>query len=204
MTADLSPTLSSEALPSPMLQLLLTRRSHLALTLAEPAPSEETLRLLLTAAARVPDHGKLAPWRFIVLRGAARQTYGDRLVALLEAREGPLPEDRKAQEAGRFVRAPLVVAVVSRAAEHPKIPLWEQELSAGAVCMNLLTATHAAGFAGQWLSEWMAFDDEAAALLGVEGTERIAGFIHIGSPTHTPADRARPDLDSLITEWTGA
>ncbi|PLX37112.1 MAG: nitroreductase [Hyphomicrobiales bacterium] len=186
---------------SDFLDFLLTRRSVAALNLAEPAPEGETLRALLTAAARVPDHGKLAPWRFILFRGPAAETAGAKLEAMVAARGATDPE-LLAVERTRFTRAPLVVAVVSRAALHPKIPVWEQELSAGAVCMNLLLAAHAEGFAGQWLSEWYAFDDEAGAMLGLQEGERFAGFIHLGTQTEKPADRARPDLDSLITEWS--
>lgn len=186
------------------LRLLLGRRSHPAVSLRAPAPDGEDLTRILTAAARVPDHGKLAPWRFVLIRGSARETLGERLVALLEARDGPLPDDRRAQELGRFARAPLVVAVVSKAAVHPKIPVWEQQLSVGAVCMNLVIAAHASGFAAQWLTEWMAYDDEAAALLGLAETERVAGFIHIGTPSEAPGERPRPDLDSIVSDWTGA
>ncbi|WP_349357412.1 nitroreductase [Stappia sp.] len=191
--------------PSPdLMSHLLTRRSHPAATLAEPAPDGDVLTRMLQAAARVPDHGKLAPWRFVLIRGDARHALGRKLVALLDARGEALSDERRQQEETRFSRAPLVVAVVSKAAVHPKIPVWEQQLSAGAVCMNLIHAVHAGGFAAQWLSEWIAFDDEVAGLLGLAEAERIAGFVHVGTPTQTPSERARPDLEALITEWTGA
>ena len=188
---------------SDMLDLLLTRRSVAALNLAEPAPDEAALRTILTIAARVPDHGKLAPWRFILFRGDAAKAAGERLAAIVAAR-GTSDEGMLAIERARFTRSPLVVAVVSSAAPHPKIPVWEQELSAGAVCMNLLLAAHASGFAGQWLSEWYSFDKEAGALLGLKEGERFAGFIHIGTPTEKPSERPRPNLDDLITEWSEA
>lgn len=194
MTQDISETM----------RLLLARRSHPSASMVEPAPEGETLERMLTAAARVPDHGKLAPWRFVLIRGDARAELGGKLVTLLEARDGALPEDRRAQEAGRFTRAPLVIAVVSRAAVHPKIPVWEQQLSVGAVCMNLVLAAHASGFVAQWLSEWMAFDDGVAAILGLGETERVAGFIHIGTASETPSERPRPDLAAVVSEWTGA
>ncbi|MXN63882.1 nitroreductase [Stappia sp. GBMRC 2046] len=185
------------------LRLLLTRRSHPAISLEGPAPDEETLNTLLTAASRVPDHGKLAPWRFLIIRGEARQRAGERLLAIAEQKNGPLGDDLRKQELERFSRAPLVVAVISRAAVHPKIPVWEQELSAGAVCMNLLTAAHAAGFAAQWLTEWPAFDPDVANLFGMQEGERFAGFVYIGRPTVQPAERPRPELSEIASTWTG-
>lgn len=185
------------------LRLLLTRRSHPAVSLEGPAPDDETLNTLLTAASRVPDHGKLAPWRFLLFRGDARKQAGERLAEIAEKKNGPLADDLRRQELERFSRAPLVVAVISRAAVHPKIPVWEQELSAGAVCMNLLTAAHAAGFAAQWLTEWLAFDPDVASLFGLAEGERFAGFIYIGRPTAQPAERPRPDITEIVSIWTG-
>lgn len=185
------------------LRLLLTRRSQACNTLSLPAPDDKALEVLLTAATRVPDHGKLAPWRFIVLRGEARHMAGEKLLAIVEAREGPLDETRRKQELERFSRAPLVIAVVSKAAKHPKIPVWEQQLSAGAVCMTLLHAAHAMGFAAQWLTEWIAYDADVKSLLGVGEDERIAGFVHIGTPTVPPTERPRPDLATIVSEWKG-
>lgn len=189
---------------SETLRLMLTRRSHPAMTMVEPAPEGEGLRTILQAASRVPDHGKLVPWRFILIRGEAREALGRNLVPLAEAREGELSQERRDQELTRFTRAPLVVAVVSRAAVHPKIPVWEQQLCVGAVCMNLVMAANASGFAAQWLTEWMAFDDDVSSLLGLAEAERIAGFIHLGTPSQQPTERPRPDLDDLISEWSAA
>ncbi|WP_156884590.1 nitroreductase family protein [Stappia stellulata] len=188
--------------PFDVLGHLLKRRSHPAATLATPAPDGAALNAMLEAASRVPDHGKLVPWRFILLRGDARDALGAKLVETLEARGESLDDTRREQETTRFSRAPLVIAVVSRATVHPKIPVWEQQLCVGAVCMNLVHAAHASGYAAQWLTEWMAFDDEVSAMLGLAEAERIAGFVHVGTPTQVPAERARPDLDSLISEWT--
>lgn len=185
------------------LGLLLTRRSHPCNTLVEPAPDAGELSRLLTAAVRIPDHGKLAPWRFIVFRGDARLEVGRRLLPIAERRNGPLDEGQRKQELERLARAPLVVAVVSRAAEHPKIPLWEQELSAGACCMTLIHAAHAMGYGAQWLTEWIAYDAEAARVLGLQEGERIAGFIHIGTPSLPPTERPRPELDRIVTHWQG-
>ncbi|GGB59688.1 nitroreductase [Roseibium aquae] len=188
-----------------VLDFLSMRRSHAALTIGGPGPGEAELEALLTIAARVPDHGKLSPWRFIIYRDeAARTRIGERLAELAEASQGALEPERREQELSRFTRAPLVVGVVSRAAVHPKIPVWEQELSAGAVCMNLINAALASGFAAQWLSEWYCFDEAASRFLGCGEGERFAGFIHIGSPTRAPAERARPVLSDIVSHWREA
>lgn len=181
-----------------MRDYLATRRSVPAAFLEPPGPDAATLATLLTIAVRVPDHGKLAPWRFIVFEGAARVAAGEAVAAVAErqGRQGDAQEDRD-----RFTRAPLVVAVVSRAAPHVKIPEWEQVLCAGAVCLNLLHAAAAHGFAAQWLTEWIAYDAQAAAALGVAADERVAGFIHIGTPRVRPTDRDRPDVAALITRF---
>lgn len=184
------------------LDLLKTRRSIPAQFLAEPAPDDEQLQTLLTIASRVPDHGKLAPWRFVIVRGDNRHALGERLAALVAARAPDVSPERLAEERNRFARAPLVVAVVSRAAEHVKIPIWEQQLSAGASAMNLEIAAHAMGFAACWLTEWISYDAEASAVLGVKPGERIAALIHIGTPTIPPQDRPRPALADVVTEWT--
>lgn len=186
------------------LDFMRKRRSHPSVTMAEPAPDEAQLQDLLAIAARVPDHGKLAPWRFIVYRAPAGEMIGGFLCDLYEKQAGPLDQAQRDKERTRFTRAPLVVGVVSCAAEHPKIPLWEQQLSAGAVCMTLLSAALAAGFAAQWLTEWYAFDDEAGQYLGLKAGERFAGFIHMGTPTQTPAERPRPEISEITSNWTEA
>lgn len=187
---------------SETLNLLLTRRSIPAKNLGEPGPDPKTLRTLLTAAARVPDHGKLVPWRFVLFEGEDRLKAGERLAQLLANREPDTGADRIEMEQTRFSRSPVVVGVVSRAKPHVKIPEWEQVLSAGAVCMMLLTAANAAGFSAQWLSEWYAFDAEAGRILGLQDNERFAGFIHIGTALEPPFERARPDLEDIITHWS--
>ncbi|MEO9902174.1 MULTISPECIES: nitroreductase [Alphaproteobacteria] len=184
------------------LDFLLTRRSHPCVTMTEPGPGEADLRDILTAAARVPDHGKLAPWRFVIYRNSQREIIGRKLLEICEAENGPLEGARKEQELIRFSRAPLVIGVISTAAIHPKIPVWEQELSAGAVCMNLVSAASAAGYASQWLSEWYCFHETAARYLGCGEDERFAGFIHIGTPTQAPFERPRPDLADICTDWS--
>ncbi len=184
------------------LEFLRSRRSHPAVTMTEPGPSAEQIKDLLTIAARVPDHGKLSPWRFILYQGDSTHDIGSFLAARFEESNGPLDADQRQKELTRFSRAPLVVGVVSTAAAHVKIPVWEQQLSAGAVCMNLVTAAAAAGFASQWLTEWYSFDTEAVRFLGAGDGEQFAGFVHIGSPTQAPVERPRPDLPKLISEWT--
>jgi len=177
---------------------LATRRSVAAKLLEEPGPDSQALRAILSIAARVPDHGKLAPWRFVVFRGKARVSAGEAVAQVAEAigRDCDLEEERR-----RFLRAPVVVAVVSRAAPHPKIPEWEQVLSAGAVCLNLVHAAAAHGFRANWLTEWFAYDRTALAALGVGEDEKVAGFIHIGTSDLRPADRDRPDLDAITSEY---
>jgi nitroreductase len=185
------------------LQLLLTRRTIPALALKEPGPTDAEIETLLTAAIRVPDHGKLTPWRFILIRGEARH----RLGAWLEARYATLnPQaDAAMRDKARmaFSRAPVVIAVVSTAAPHVKIPEWEQVLSAGASTMTLVHAAHAMGFSAQWLTEWYGYDAEALAYLGVRAGEKLAGFVHIGTPSEPPVERPRPAPSALLSEWVG-
>lgn len=183
------------------LDLLLTRRSVPAQMLAAPGPSADELQTLLTIASRVPDHGKLAPWRFIVFEGEARVEAGRRLAEIVVERRPEISEARLDEERRRFSMAPLVVAVVGRAAEHVKIPVIEQIYSAGAVCLNLEIAAHAMGYAACWLTDWPAYDAEARTVLGLAAGETIVGFIHIGTPTITPLDRPRPALEDIVSRF---
>jgi nitroreductase len=149
----------------------------------------------------VPDHGKLAPWRFIVFSGAARERAGH-IAAMIRLEDAPDLDDKaKAEEFGRFARAPLVVAVVSCAAPHVKIPEWEQVLSAGAVCMNMIVAAGALGFAATWLTGWPAYDARFRAAIGLAEHERVAGFIHIGRAPAAVEDRRRPALAAIVTTF---
>lgn len=185
---------------SDMIRFLQTRRSVAIPALRAPGPDADQLATILTIAARVPDHGKLAPWRFVLYRGDAAATIGEALAALVETREGPLSELRRDVEAKRFSRSPLVVGIVSTAAPHVKIPEWEQVLSAGAAAMNLIHAAHALGFAANWVTEWVAYDAEAKAILGIAAEEKTVGFVHIGTPGEPPQDRPRPQLADIVTE----
>jgi nitroreductase len=181
------------------LDLLKTRRSVSPHELAGPAPTAIELETLLTIAARVPDHGKLAPWRFIVFAGAARLAAGKAIAAVFAAKHPDATPEQIEQERTRLARAPLVVAVVSRAAPHVKIPEWEQVLSAGATAMNLVVAANALGFATAWVTEWCAYDRDVLAALGLAAHEKIVGFVHIGRIAHTPEDRRRPALAEVVT-----
>lgn len=184
------------------LDFLLTRRSRPAKTLSGPAPGDAALREILTAAARTPDHGKLEPWRFIVLRGAAL-THLAEAVAETGARLRKSDEDiAKARHA--FDTSPLCVAVIESPKDSPKIPVIEQTWSAGAACLALLNAALAAGWGANWLTGWASHDPGfMQGALGLAGRERIVGFVHVGTETSTPPDRPRPDLDA-ITEWRDA
>ena len=181
--------------------LLKTRRSVKPMELLAPGPSAEDLQTLLTIAARVPDHGKLAPWRFIIFEGAARERAGDIIAEVFAAKNPDATADQLAFERSRLARAPLVIAVVSRAGPHVKIPEWEQQLSSGASGMALVVAAHALGFAASWITEWYAYDRAVLERLGLAAHERIAGFVHIGRPRQTPEDRDRPKLANIVTRF---
>lgn len=182
------------------LATLLTRRSVAVKDLIAPAPDEAQLALILRAATRVPDHGKLAPWRIVILRAAGQAKLGT-IAAEQFVREHPdATPPQIAAEQTRFARAPLVLAVLSTPKRGTK-PVWEQQLSAGAVCMNILHAVHMLGFGGKWLTEWVAYAAEIRTALGGTADDAIAGFIYIGSKTSEPEDRERPRLEDVVAEY---
>jgi nitroreductase len=181
------------------LELLKGRRSTRVLDLAEPGPSDAQIDQILTIAARVPDHGKLVPWRFVVLVGEGRKRMADTLALRLRAAVPPVAEDQIEKERSRFANSPVIVALVSRAGPHPKIPEWEQVLSAGAVGMNLLHAANAIGFGAVWLTGPFAYDRGAMEALGLAPHERIVGFVHIGTPLQPQEERPRPALSDIVT-----
>ena len=188
--------------PSPeTLAFLSRRRSASAGGLEAPGPDAQQLETLLRLAARVPDHGKLFPWRFIVLEGSAKATFVEGLYDIARARPD---RETAATKLGKVAPAPLAVVVVSRVTPGHKIPEWEQELSAGAVCMNLLIAATAMGFGANWITDWYSYDPAAAALLGLGTSERVAGVIMVGSAPAAPLERARPDLTALVQRWAPA
>ncbi|WP_298356037.1 nitroreductase [uncultured Litoreibacter sp.] len=181
------------------LDFLLTRRSRPAKTLTTPAPDADALMTLLTAAARTPDHGKLEPWRFIVLQDQALKRLG-KTAATRGATIG-LEPDKINKIADMFTNAPISVAVIASPKPSGKIPQLEQTLSAGAVCLALLNAALAAGWGANWLTGWTAFDRPfLTEALGLAEHEFVAGFIHLGTETSTPPDRPRPDI-AAITDW---
>lgn len=188
---------------SPVIDFLLNRKSVPISAIGEPAPGDEELDIMLRAAVRVPDHGRLTPWRFIIYRGDARHEIGNKLAALAEMREGPLPEQRLDQERQRFSRAPLVVGIISSPPEHPRIPEWEMFLSAGAAAFNLVLAANALGYSTNWITNWYASDPEGRRILGLAPKERVAGFVHIGSFDGNVPERPRPDPHDLTTLYTG-
>ncbi len=187
---------------SSLLAFLKTRKSASAKAMAGPGPDDAQLRSMLALAVRVPDHGKLAPWRFISFTGEARSRIGERFAARWKALHPEHGEDILAFMGGFMLRAPAVVAVVSTAAAHPKIPVWEQQMSAAAVCFNLELAAQAHGFDATWLTDWVSYDAEAKAAMGLSANEQMAGLIFIGTASAPLEERPRPDIASLLTAWS--
>lgn len=184
------------------LELLKTRRSVKAAEMIAPGPDSKALADILEAAHRVPDHGKIGPWRFIVFDGDARATFGEKLANIYQAKNTDSTEKLIDHQRNMLTRAPVVVCVVfSPDVNHPKVPLWEQQLAVGAVCQNLLVATHALGFVGQWLTEWYSFDSGVDTLLDLKDNECVAGFMYLGSSQQKPDERPRPPLSERITHW---
>ncbi|MEM5518395.1 nitroreductase [Henriciella sp. AS95] len=192
------------ARPSPeACGFLSLRRSANKAMLTSPGPTGEALNEILATAMRVPDHRRMSPWRFIIFEGDARARFGQ-AAAEVQRSEDPSAKP-EALEATKtlLMRAPTVVAVVSSPTDDGKTPVWEQELSTGAVTYNLLLAANAAGWAGVWLTEWLAFSEGINKLLGLEDNERLAGYIYLGTATADPQERARPDAAPLISHWSG-
>lgn len=183
------------------LDLLKTRRSVKPMELNAPGPSAVEIDTILTIASRVPDHGKLVPWRFILFAGDDRLAAGEKIAAVFRTKNPQATAEQIEFERRRLARAPLVIAVISRAQAHVKIPEWEQVLSAGAAAMSLVFAAHALGYAANWITEWYAYDRQILDALGLAPHERIAGFVHIGRPARPPDDRPRPPLDQIVTRY---
>ena len=197
------PPAFGEALPTGLspetLAFLARRRSAAALTLSAPGPTEEELGQLLGLAARAPDHGKLSPWRFVILRGEGKVEFLRRLEEIAAGRPDAV---KAAAKLGKIRAPPLTVAVVSRYVEG-EIPEWEQRLSAGAVCTLLILAAQAMGYGANWITDWYAYDEAAGRLLGLAAGENVAGFVHIGTPADPPLERARPDVAAITSVWRG-
>jgi nitroreductase len=183
-----------------MLEYLLKRRSVSVKNLAMPAPSPEQIQTILTVAARVPDHGKTVPFYFIVFEGEMRKEVGQIIARHYKVKNPEAPQDKIETEEERFLRAPLVIGVIYRP-RRGKHPIWEQMMSVGAVCQNLILAVNASGFGANWLSEWYAYDEDFKRELGLDSKDIIAGFIHIGTVTALPEERERPNLDEIVTRW---
>lgn len=182
----------------------LERRKSVPLTqFREPGPDADELRRFIAIAARVPDHGRLEPWRFIVYRPEDGARIGEAFAALVKARDPAVTQDDLDRERNRLRRAPVAVGVVSTAAAHERIPQWEQFLSAGAAAMNLVIAASAAGYAVNWVTGWYSDDAEGRAILGLAPHERMAAIVHIGSHDVPIPDRPRPDVDALVSDYQG-
>lgn len=182
-----------------VLAFMRTRRSVPAKMMAGPGPGEAEIEEMVGIASRVPDHGKLSPWRIVRYAPEYCHWLGERCEARAIALDPAMNEEMRKIERQRFIRAPVVLGIVSTAAPHPKIPVWEQQLSAGAVAMNMLIAANALGYDAQWLTEWVAFDEELAPALGVEPGDRIAGFVHVGTRTSPKTERDRPALHDVYS-----
>ena len=190
---------------NPTLELLLKRRSAKAALLTPPGPTPAELDTILTCAARVPDHKKLVPWRFIVFEGEARAKFGEILARTVVAEEKEAPSAvRLEAERNRLMRAPTIVAVISRVVPNPGAPEIEQLLSCGAAAFNLCVAANALGYGTCWITEWYSFSDTIKKALGLAANERVAGFIYIGTPKEKPDERDRPKLADIVTSWSAS
>ena len=185
-----------------LLDLLDSRRSMPSRQLGEPGPDAAQLERLLTAAVRVPDHGKLTPWRLLLIRGAARGKLGEKLAEIHRRNEPDAADSVLAKDRERYNFAPLIVAVIARVQADHKVPEQEQVLSAGCVAYNLLLGAQGLGFGAQWLTGWAAYDLDAAQLFGLAANERIVAFVHIGTARESAPERVRPNVRELVSDWT--
>lgn len=187
-----------------LLDLLDQRRSVPSRQLGEPGPAPAQLERLFAAALRVPDHGKLVPFRLVTIQGDARKAFGAALAGLHARNEPDVPPAVLDKDRDRYAHAPLVVAVVARIDDdHPKIPAQEQLLSAGCVAYNLLLGAQALGYGAQWLTGWAAYDRDVAALLGLGADERVIAFVHVGTAREAAPERTRPNPAEIVADWTG-
>jgi nitroreductase len=182
---------------------LKTRRSVGIGFLKDPGPTPDELLEILTLGVRVPDHGKLTPWRLVVIEGDARARAGEKLAEIAKRNNPALDEASLDNERRQFLPAPVTVGVIFSPKPLPKAPEVEQLLSAGSVAFNLVNAAFALGYAASWVTRWFAFDTAAQEMLGARGGERFVGFVHIGTPAIVPDDRDRPDLARIVSRWNG-
>lgn len=186
---------------SPLYQTLQSRRSVPSKQLGEPGPDLATQLQMLQSAARVPDHGKLVPFRFLRISGVDRQALGDLLAARTLELDPQAPAAAVEKDRARFSHAPLIITVVARLTPNHKVPEQEQLLTAGSACFALLQSAQALGFGAQWLTGWAAYDPAITRLLGLGEHEKVAGFIHIGTPRLQAPERDRPDAATLLSDW---
>lgn len=186
---------------SDSLHFLDSRRSVPSKQLTVPGPDDPTLLRMLQAAVRVPDHGKLVPFRLLRIQGQARHTLGEMLVARTLQHDPQAPAAAIEKERGRFSHAPLIITVIARLTPDHKVPEQEQLLSAGCVCFALLQSAQALGFGAQWLTGWAAYDPAIGQALGLGENEKVAGFIHIGTPRLDVPERDRPEAAALLSDW---
>ena len=192
-------TLPIEASPE-VVAFLARRRSASAMSLTAPGPDDAQLADLLRLAVRVPDHGKLSPWRFVILKGAAKDAFAERIGVLADDQANPV----KAKAALRKLTSPPVaVAVISRFVAGD-IPEWEQRQSAAAVCHQMLLAAAALGWGANWITDWYSYDPRATAILGLGQDEKVAGFLYLGAASEPPQERVRPDVAAITSEWSPA
>lgn len=184
------------------IDFLLSRRSILARMMEGPGPSDEDLRKIMETGMRVPDHGRLSPWRFIVIRGDAREQLGGVIAEAYVKNNPDAIEEQVEIEKERFTRAPVVIAVVSKVQKEHKIPEWEQVLSSGAACQTMLIAALSMGYAAQWLTEWYAYDADVKKAIGAGEDDQIAGYLYLGNQMADPSERGRPDYDDIVSEWS--
>jgi nitroreductase len=187
---------------SELVEYLKTRRSDLAMTLVNPAPDEQDIETMITIASRVPDHGKLAPWRFVEYRYDDRQILAKTLIGMSDQDSDIDRKQSREKEISRFQSAPLVIGAISCAQAHPKVPEWEQVLSAGAATMQLLIAANGLGYGSQWLTGWYTNNKNALKLLGVGDNEQVAGMVHIGTPSVEKTERTRPEIDNIFSRYS--
>lgn len=185
------------------IELLLTRRSYKPAAMREPGPDNDELSLILTAALRTPDHGRLSPWRIQVIDGPGRNALADLLERIHRAERPDANADSIAVERARATRSPLLLVVSSRLRREGRIPVLEQLLSGGAVCQNLLNAVHASGFVAQWVTGWPAYHPEVKAALRIPEDDHILGWIYVGSSTEAPLERQRASIDDVVERWVG-
>ena len=188
---------------SAVLEFLSNRKSAPIGELGLPGPDDDDIQTMLQIASRVPDHGKLAPWRFILYRGEERRRIGELIADLAERQQGGLSDVARQKEQERFSRAPLVIGVINTPRAHPKIPDWEKFLSGAAAAMNLLLAANALGYGANWITNWYSDEPEGRRILGLAPDERVVGFVHIGSFEGEISERRRPDLDKLVSDYAG-